>query len=322
LARERGVEIDKASSYVVLVLDNEVLDFLAVRHGQLYFEYPSYWRDLKGEGKLISLLDFKSAIAGNLKRVLNFYSQHWSDQVEAIVVISSGLNDEIKKILKIESSLPVKNLELRLEKPVEAEWFGVLGSGLRGTMKRKEDRDISLLGTTARDEFRQEQIMNFMRFWRVMVPVALGLLVVFFMASFFVLSGKSASLVRQTPITDAEKMGEVSKLQMEANEFNRAVDLVSSVRSPEKQKILVLDKITKILNDHDVSLANFSFSAFNTSLTLSITAKSQSQILDFRKSLESDPQIRDVKYSFTDIKQIPQGFSFSVSFTIISPTTE
>lgn len=322
LARERGVEIDKTRSYVVLVLDNEILDFLAIRHGQLYFEYPSYWRDLKGEGKLISLLDFKSAVAGNLKRVLNFYSQHWPDHLEAVIVVTSGLNDEIKKILKAESSLPVKNLELRLEKPVEADWFGALGSGLRGTMKRKEDLDISLLGTTARDEFRREQVMNFMRFWRVMVPVALGVLVVFFAASFFIFSDKNLSLKNKTPVADAEKMGEVAKLREEASAFNRAVDLVSSVRSPEKQKILILDKITKLLTDNGVSLTSFGFSAFNTPLTLSVTAKSQSQILDFRKSLESDPQIENVKYSLTDIRPVPQGFSFSVSFTITSPKIE
>ncbi|MEK7181455.1 MAG: hypothetical protein AAB738_03975 [Patescibacteria group bacterium] len=322
LARERGVEIDKTRSYVVLVLDNEILDFLAIRHGQLYFEYPSYWRDLKGEGKLISLLEFRAVITGNLKRVLNFYSQHWSDQPEAIIVIASGLNDEIKKILKAESSLPIKNLELRLEKPVEAEWFGVLGSGLRGIMKRKEDLDISLLGTTARDEFRQEQIMSFMRFWRVMVPVAMGLLIVFFVASFFILSEKSRSLKQQTPTTDAEKMGAVAKLQEEASVFNRAVDLVGSIRSPGKQKILVLDKIVKLLADHEITLMSFGFSAFDSPLTLYGTAKSQSQVLNFIKSLGLDTQIKEPKYSLTDIKPIPQGFSFSVSFIITSPKTE
>ena len=322
LSRERGVEVDKTRSYVLLVLDNEALDFLVMRKGQLYFEYPSYWRDLKGEAKLISLLDFKSAVGGNLRRVLNFYSQHWSDQPDAIMVVASGLGEEVKKILKEESTLPIKNLELRLEKPVESDWFGALGSGLRGTMKRKEDRDISLLETTARDEFRQEQVINFMRFWRVMMPLALGLLAVFFAGAFLLLSQKSSSLIQQQPITDSEKSEEVTKLQAEASVFNKALDLVTSVRSSANKKIPVLDKLLKLATNSGVTLTQFSFSAFNAPLLISITAASQNQILDFRKSLEADPQIKDVKYSLTDIKPIPQGFSFSMNFSVAPPKTE
>ena len=322
LARERGVEIDKSRSYVVLVLDNEILDFLIMRHGQLYFEYPSYWKDFKGEEKLISLLDFRSAIAGNLKRVLNFYSQHWSDQPDAVMIVASGLNEEVKKILKSDTSLPVKNLELRLEKPVETDWFGALGSGIRGIMKRKEDRDISLLGTTARGEFRQEQIISFMRFWRVMIPAALALLAAFFAVSLVIFSEKNSALKNQVPIADAEKLKEVTKLQEEAEVFNRIVGLVSSTRVPEKQKIQVLDKVMKFLADNEIALSSFGFSAFNAPLTISGLARSQSQIVSFRKELESDSQIKDVKSSFADTKQTPQGFSFSLSFAIMPPKTE
>lgn len=320
LVRERGIGIDKSQSYIVLVLDNDALDFLVLRRGELYFEYPNYWRDLKGEGKLISLLDFRTAIAGNLRRVLNFYSQHWSDQLMGVIVVASGLNEEVRRIIGGDFSLAVKKLELRLEKPVEVDWLTVLGSGLRGTMKRNEDKEISLLGTTAHDEFRGEQIMSFMRFWRVLMPVGLGLMLTLLFGANFMLAQRSQSLKGQNLISDQEKLKEVEKLQEEARLFNRMVELVAETRRSEKFKSAVLVKMDKLLTDYGISLARFNFRDFNAPVTLYGQTKVRDQIRDFEKALKSDPQIKDVNLPLTEIKDTAQGFSFSISFVVTSPT--
>lgn len=322
LAREQGVGIDLSKSYAALVLDNDTLDFVILRHGNLYFEYLNYWKDLNGENKVISLLDFKNAVTNNLRQVMNFYSQHWPDKIEAVVLITSGLNEEIKKIISNGFSLPVKDLGLRLDRPVGSDWFTVLGSGLRGVASRKEDREISLLGTTARSEFRIEQIVSFIKFWRVLLPAATGLLLLFFIAANFILMKRNETLKAQTAIVDNRQFLEVQLLQKEATVFNRSLDLIVSSRSSPELRSMALERIYKLVRDNGITLTRFNFSGFNTSLVFYGQASSQNQIIEFKKALEAALFISDVKLPLTEIKPGPQGFSFLISFLMTSSNVD
>ena len=305
-----------------MVLDNDILDFVIIRKGQFYFEYLNFWRDLHGEERVISLLDFKTTIISNFRQVMNFYSQHWLDKIEAVVLVTSGLNDEIKKIIVSNFSFVTKDLILRLDRPIGAEWFSVLGTGLRGVVKRKEDRDISLLGTTARDEFRMEQVLSFMRFWRVLVPVAVGFLLFLFLATNFFLIKRNQVLESQSPIGDNKQFLEVGFLGAEAKIFNRSLDLVVEARGSKSLRTLVLDKIFNFLKNNDITLTKFSFQNFDASLTLQGEARTQNQVLDFKKSLESEPGISEVTLPLKEIKPISQGFSFLINFKINSPNID
>ncbi|MBI3589453.1 MAG: hypothetical protein HY093_03545 [Candidatus Liptonbacteria bacterium] len=322
LVREKAVGINQARSHLIFILDNDVFDILVTRGGELYFEYLNYWKDLRGENKLISLLDFRNMVVSNLRKVFNFYSQHWSQDIENVILVATGLNDEIKKIVKENFSLEARELEISLDRPVTSEWYNVLGSGLRGIKSRKDDREISLFVTSARDEFREEQVVSFMKFWRLLIPVALGWLLIFFLATNFILMRKVGTLKSSGLMFDSVKSKEVENLQNEAKLFNRYLGLISARRSLNGSKTLALERISKLMSDNNITPDRFSFRDFNSRIVLLGEAKTNAQILDFEKALQTDPQISQVDLSLTEIKPSPQGFSFSISFAIIPGKSE
>ncbi len=318
LIRRQGLGIDETKSYIVLSLDNEILDFLIMRRGEMYFEYLNYWKDIRGDARVISLLDFRNSISGSFRQVLNFYSQHWSEPIGGVILATPGLEEEVRKIIVDGFSLPVTALKLKLDKPVDPEWFGALGSGIRGSMPREEDRDISLLGVTARDEFRAQQVIGFLRFWRVLIPVALSFLVLAFLGGNILLTKKRERMIANAPSFSPAEMAEVEALQNEARNFNSSVDAVDGVRREEKFRTPVFQRIYSLISANNIVLERLGMRESSNQLSLSGTAKSDSDILDFKRALEADKHFSDVKLPLTEIRQSPQGFAFSVSFSAVT----
>lgn len=323
LIRHQGIGISQHDSYAVVVLDNDNLDFIILRGGQLYFEYISSWTELRGGGREISLTDFRSTITRNLRQVLNYYSQHWPEKIQEVILVAVGLQDEVKKVVVDNFSLAVKNLELRFDQPISAEWFSALGGGLRSIMSRGADEDLSLLGLSARDEYREERIENFFGFWRVAIPVFLGLLLVFFLSGFVFLREMDESLAEELDQVQGDtRVVELNELRVQAEEFNRDIATIASVRKVDQAKLPALEKINSLILKNNLALTRFAFGGFNVALTLYGEARDRDSIVNFIEDLKEDRQFSEVRFSLTDIKEIPQGFSFSIIFSVRASRVE
>ena len=321
LIREQGVGVDVARPYIALILDNESLDFLILRHGQLYFEYFNLWKDLRGEGREISLSDFRTVITRNLRQVLNYYAQHWQESLEEVVVVASGLGDEVKKIIKDNFSLSARELGVKFDRPVGGEWFTALGGAIRALVPRRLDRDISLLGSTTQNEYRREQIVSFVNFWRIMVPVTMILLSTSFLVSDVVIMRMDSDLEEQLLNVGSSRVSEFNALQSEAAEFNGLVALISKAR-PSESKVESLTVIQEVLNETRVTITSFAFSDYGAGITLVGKAGKEEEVLDFKRMLESNPRFRNVALPLGSISVGPQGVTFTMSFSITSLNTE
>ncbi len=323
LMRQQGIGISRHDSYAVMVLDNENLDFVILRGGQFYFEYISSWSELKGGGREISLTDFRSTITRNLRQVINYYSQHWPEKIQEVILVAVGLQDEVKKIVADNFSLEVKDLQLRFDQPISAEWFFALGGGLRATMSRGGDEDLSLLGLSARDEYRQERIESFFGFWRVAIPVFLSLLLVFFLSGFVFLREMDKSLTKEVGGGEGDaRITELNELRAQAEEFNRDIAMIASIRKVDRAKLPPLEKLNSLVSKNSLTFTRFAFRDFNVSLIFYGEARSRDNVISFIEDVKKDKQFSDVRFSLTDIKETAQGFSFSIIFSIAASNTE
>lgn len=323
LIKSQAVGFDNNKPYVVLVLDNESLNFLIIRKGELYFEYNSSWAELRGDKKEISISDFKSLITLKLRQVLNFYTQHWPEKVAEVIVISLGLKQEIKNVIKDNFAIPATELQLRFDKPLEVEWFASLGSAVRAEMPRRQDQSLSLLGASMKEEFRRQQIVSFMSFWRVFLGVAFGVLMLIFIGSYLLLFKMDRDLNKSQGSGGSSEMTQMDFFRKEASRFNAMVSLIGSIRKPAESRAGVLAKVNSLVESSGLTLTQFNFSGFNTGLSLSGRGKSQDDVLDFADKLRKDPQFKDVKkLSPIDFKTDGQGVSFSITFSMIPSKSE
>ena len=323
LIRELGAGVDTERPYIALILDNESLDFLILRHGQLYFEYYNSWKDLRGENREISLSDFRAMVTRNLRQVLNYYAQHWQESLEEVVIVASGLGDEIKKIIKDNFSLSARELSVRFDRPIGGEWFTALGGAIRAMVPRREDRDISLLGSTTQDEYRREQIISFVNFWRIVVPVAMVLLSASFLVSDVVIMRMDNELEEQLlSVGSDSRITEFNELQREAAEFNSLVGLISKTRPAGESKIGALGVIQEVFSKANVSLVSFTFSDYDTQINLVGKAGGEEDVLEFKSVIEKDPRFKNINFPLNSITAGPQGTTFTISFSITSLKTE
>lgn len=320
--REAASGFDVGKSYFVLNLDSNGLDSLVVKNGQPYFEYFNFWKDIfQSEDREIPLSVFETAVIRNLNQVLNFYTQHWPDDRIAEVLISAGdLNAEANRIIKENFSLSTRELALKLTQPVSAEWFVVLGSGMRSLVRRQQDTEINFLGTESQEAFRRHHLANFIDLWRVLLPVGIGVvLAAFFLANIFL-----GRVERSLELAPAFGIGEeqartLEELQNRVLIFNRSIALIRAVRESNFSKASFLNKVNTLAGTHRITIVRVNFNGFEAPIQLRGEARSVDDIRGFRNAFDADSAFAQVDLPLSEIAEIKSGtqqaFSFSLSFS-------
>lgn len=316
LIREQAVGFDRKKPYVVLVLDNENLSFLILKNGELYFEYTNSWAELRGDKKEISLLDFKSLITLKLRQVINFYTQHSPEKISEVIVISLGLKQEIKNIIRENFSLGAVELQLRFDKPLEVEWFAALGSAIRAEMPRRTDQNLSLLGASMKEEFRRQEIVSFLSFWRIFLASTLGFAALIFIGSYVFLIKMEGDLKGSLGETGSREAVEAALFREDANRFNTLVGLISSIRKSGESKALAIKRVSTLLSEQGLTLTQFNFLGYNKNLTLQGRGRSQADFFNFEERLRKEKDFSNINFSFTDVVEDNQGVSFKISFSM------
>jgi hypothetical protein len=317
LWREQGAGFDPNKSYILVSLDSSGLDFLVVRRSQLYFEYFIPWRDITDKKGQISMDVFGATVVRSLHQVLNFYGQQWPDPVQEVVISATGLKEEIEKIVKENFSLHPVELRFQIDESIGPEWFVALGCGLRGLKPRSKDNEVSLLGVGAEEEFRREQFINFASLWRILMPVALGLLLItLFLGDLFLVQTRSSLESKLFFSPSNEQLEESEALQGQAQEFNRLVAAIKEVQGSAAPKSRLFDKIQGFLKASGVTLTRFYFQSPDLPIILNGRAKSQDQIVSFKNAIGSEPEFKDVNLPLSGVVSDQSGLSFSMTFKL------
>ncbi|TSC60131.1 MAG: Uncharacterized protein LiPW15_9 [Parcubacteria group bacterium LiPW_15] len=316
LLKEAGAGFDPTRSEVVMSVDGSGLDFLIIRHGQLHFDYFNSWHDIQGESKEISPDAFRAAVIRNLHQVLNFYNSHWQEPLDEIILATTGFHDEVVKIIQENFSIKIRDFELNTSQTVAPDWFVALGSAVRGLIPRRSDKEISLLGVDAQEEFGREQVLGFLRFWQVLMPAAAAIFMIAFAGVYFSLSNIDENLEADVAsVNRGEQAQEMRGIESQISEFNRAVTLLSSVEKAATLKTILLQKISDFSGRTGVMISRIYYQSANSPIMISGSARSPDDLLAFKKLLEGEPTVKNIELPPSSVQVSPQGAVFSMSFS-------
>ncbi len=320
MLNEKGAGIDVGKSYVFVSIDNSGCDFFIIRKGALYFEYAKPWRDLMDEKGEVTIPKFQESFAASIRQVINFYTQHWPEPISAIILSAVALGNEAEKVIADAASVPAVRLTLVMGQPISSEWLTALGCSLRRTKLKAKDHEVSLLGEDLQDRFREEQFLHFMRFWRVVVPVTLCLLVLTFaVADAFLASTRSDIESRSDFNLNNSRPSEITTLQAQANNFNQMVALVGAAESTIVPKGPALQDILSLATASHVTVNHIEFSSFSAPLALDGSAQTEDAVLAFKTALEGDPSVSGISLPLTAIQASGASVSFSMTFQYAPP---
>lgn len=314
LIKDAVADVDREKSYIILSVDSSGVDVMIARHGELHFDYFNSWRDIQGDDREINFDSFNSSVIKNLHQVVNYYNSHWQDPLSEILYLSPVFQDQIKKTIEENFGLSARELHINSQVAIDSDWFVSLGSAMRGMYSRRSDKEISLLGLDAQDEFQQEQVVGFFRFWRALLPASLAVLLLSVFAVNYVLSDINSGLVdKLSRLASPEQVKEMSLIEAEANSFNRLVGLLSSLNSIPPKTVLIRD-LSELANKNKITIVRIYNQANNVPYKLTAQARSQDELIAFKKDLDSDPIFSNVVLPLANIKTSAQGVDFSLTF--------
>lgn len=301
--KDLASNFDKLASYILFQISPDGLNFLIIKNSNLYFNYFTSWRSLKGEKRYISLEEFRSAVVDEIKRILSFYNRNWVDQIKSFLVIAQGLNSEVENI--ISKNFPFQAEEVTLKKfdRVDSVWFGSLGSALRGLMERSEDNIISLSNTGTEEEFKRHMVITFIKLWQKIVFSFLAFVLIVLGATDTFLNSRIKNLdVTNKSITIINNKDEFLSLQAQAKEFNQKVNLLANAKSDVFLWSDFLAKIKNLASQNEVDISRIAVQGDGKSVTINGRAATEKQATSFKESLNNNFQFTGVNMPLAGIK--------------------
>lgn len=316
--REEATGVDKGKSYLLLDIDNSGIDFLVVRKGKLYFEYSNQWSDIADEKGQVPVGKFEEMLATSLRQVLNFYSQHWPEPLAGVVLSAVAFGEQAAKAVgEAAPSLPTIPLSLSSAEQLSPEWFVALGCGLRGLSASAKDEEINLSGEGAMDTFHEEQMLNFLVLWRVLVPVVLGCLIVVFVLADNFLSATKASVESSAAFNEqGSEEAQITALEASSTAFNQEVALLANAEGQTNADYLMIADINGIAAANSVSVSHISFQSASAPILVAGTAPSATQIAAFQAAVQADPHFGTVTLPLLNIQQNGGAYTFSMTFPL------
>lgn len=298
--------------YLLIKITEEGLIFIVIRNNNLYFNYFHPWGKMPETG--ISLSVVGATIRREGERVANFYASHWGGQIKNILFVAPSFGGELSKSIEKE----YQGAEIIILDSNQDNLHGVRGAALRGATRRTEDYDINLINPGLINSFYQNQIMNFIDFWRNAATLVFAFMfIVFFATNLFLQNNANGIREREVANINDTEVAELTKLKAEANAFNTFIDSVSKANNSIYK---IYPSLTK-LNDaqeEDVSIARLTVRNPERVVAIEGVAKTEREAFDFKNRLSEIPEIgREIDLPLHKVVVGADGkASFSLSFTM------
>ncbi len=323
--------MNETSNFCLLMrLDASGISFSIIRKGNLYFQRFISWPIQ--EEKQITFNILKDLIVREVQKVLNFSSKQWPDKIEKILFVSSSLEDKIAQIITENFPLAVQKLSLSSElkdpfglwsfsseelKSLDSNLLGAFSSSLRGLIGRSRDIIISLASTGTEEEFRQNQIIYFVKMWRNIIMTSFGFVaVVFIVMDIFMASMISSLNSRLTNLVNLPETGEINDLQTKAVEFNSKIAVAFQAKQESLKWSQFLEEIKNIAGN-DIIINRIFVQSPTGVILFNGEAANESLILSFKENLVKNDYFKEVDLPLSSVNSLGGGLlDFSVNFKI------
>ncbi len=311
--RIRALAPDPSRAYLLLDIDDTGIDFLVIRKGELYFEYATSWTDIADPKGQVTMEHFSEAVVANLRQVSNFYNQHWHDPLAGIVIIAAAFAKEAEAAIVASAALPIIPPSFSDGPEVRSEWLAAYGAALRDGGKG----EISLSGDVASGTYQREQILAFLDFWRVLVPVTLGILVATLVVAYNFLGGMAAQVIANTAGGNQNQLElQISALDASSTAFNQDVQIALAAEADQDKSHTIFDAIQSAAKASSVTLSRVTFQGPSSPITISGVASTASDIQEFKNLLSSNQKFSSVNLPLSGIQPSGSMYSFSMTFSI------
>jgi hypothetical protein len=304
---------DTVRPFIIVDLDNEGIDFLVMRNGEMYFEYPMPWRGVADEKGQIPLAQFDQSLSMGLRQMFNFYRQHWQESVAGILVIAPAFTDETVRVVR-EAAGGTPVIPITISSP-PTEWLVALGAGMHDGGHDNGKGEIDLSGEAAADRYHAEQVIDLLGFWAIITPSALALFVVALALAANFLGGMAAQAAA-LPSGNPAIATKVLALEASSTAFNGTVALVGAAQADADTNHLILDTLDSLAASSSVMISRITLQDAHSPVFLSGTASTENDIVQFKNLVQENVNFGSVNLPLSGIQPAGSAYSFSMTFPL------
>lgn len=316
LIKNAGAAVDAKLPAIILNLLPEGLDFMIMRNGNLYFDYFQPWKVTQEGWRQINWADFQTTVVSEVQRILNFYNSHWG-KIENFILITPAFYDRLSALITERFGLKVQPLTVYGYEGFSPSWFIVLGATLRSMLPRYRDNFLSLMSTSARHEYFQEELLVLVNFWRNVLAAVLIFTIAISFAAIAILSRVHTSLQHQLRglAGEAFNTAEIEKLQEEAEQFNRLVDIVAQVKAQRIDWVALVEKIFRLAGPR-ITIDRISVPGASQQIRITGNALNEASVFEFERNISAQEEFTNINLPISSIQRTVGGrWAFELTFT-------
>lgn len=315
--KEFAVGIDLEKPHVVVNVSSDGIDFIILKHGNIYFDYFSPWKLVKidaGLNREIPFEDFKNVIVRELRKISTYYTSQWGGSLQNFILITRAFEPEITQLIESQFHYTGTQLKLRGFEDAPLSWVEVIGSAFRGTVHRGKDIFISLMAVGTENEFLHSQVTFFIKIWRNILLAVFGFFILIFIGvdSFFAHTATGIALQLQGS-ANIPNSAEIEKLQQDVKLFNSLVEKAAYARERSREWSPFLNNINQSFGN--ITLTRLSLSSEPGTVFLTGNADNEAAVIDLKNRLIK-AGIQNINLPFSKITNNADGtVSFAMTFS-------
>lgn len=303
---------------VVLRISVEGINFVVLKNKGLYFDYSRTWASVQGEDKKIPVSAFENAIREEVRKVVNFSTNKFKENINKVILMSPSFEEKIQKILSDEFGLSVLPYQIS-QWQLSSNWYSVLGSSIRSVIDLKM-KDINLSPIKSNLFFFLQHLLSFIKLWRGITWAAIGAMLVVFFVSHQIISAQLDDMSKQMGVisTPPPYKEEVDELEEKAREFNFLISEFERVYGESKPWGPFFSELITITKESNIEIVRINLTSLNETISLTGIAPSEELILEFKEDLADSQFFTNVVLRVTEIITLPnRNLSFRISFNFI-----
>lgn len=306
--------VEKKRSILVFHISSDGMDIFVMKGGRILFDYFRSWKAIQGANRMISKEVFEMEVLEEMQRVVNFVLGRFKEDPEEVYLVSPGYEEEVRRILQNRFKFKISTFPSG-RYAVDPQWYGTLGSMLRGQISLSEDKNINVSPQTSMQMYNQEQILNFITLWRDIAVVVLVILLISFGVSTYYLSKVSKQVTAQlTSFGQKTNNQDFQILKDKVVEYNKMVSMIQGAKGTSQSLSGFLTDVASIARKHRIDIKNFGIGSVSTPMQVSGEAPGYDAVINFKNELESKPYVTKVVLPVAKI--VSSGGGGAVNFSL------
>ncbi|MFA6407383.1 MAG: hypothetical protein WCV80_01615 [Candidatus Paceibacterota bacterium] len=306
------------SPSLLLQISSDGLNLSILKSRGLYFDYFRSWRSVQGESRQITRERFEEVIAEEIQKVINFTLSKFKESPKKLFMIAPGFETEVQNFVQLKFGISVAVLQITTWN-ISSQWYAAVGAALRESESRKRDILINVGSGRSGQYFYEEQGLKFLHLWRTIIIGVLGIFLLLFSGSAYVLASELKSTQRNLSIFSARiPAGELQRLEENVRVFNALVKTARSVKDTSEPWTTFFSRIKTIAAANKAVIDSIGATSLKKLITLNAHVADNNAIITFKNAIAAEKDFKDVDLLVSQITTREDGSAgFQLTFFFV-----